>query len=131
MATYNDKFNINLGRFTHSKPLFHYLNILELDDIFYLQLAILTYDHEKGTKPTTDIIKLVKANTIHSYPTRYSSSNNFYLSYSHTTRYGLKSLTTECTKLWNSIPSEIKTKPSKQVFKKHLKKYFINLYNPS
>ena len=127
MATYNDKFDINLGRYPHSKPLFHDLNILELHDIFSVQVAVIVYDHEKGSKPTTDIIKFTRSNSIHSYPTRYSNSNNFNRPRCNTTQYGLKNLITEGSKLWTWIPSVIKSLPSKKLFKKKLKKYLINL----
>ena len=94
MATYNDKFDINLGRYPHSKPLFHDLKILELHDIFSLQVAVLVYDHEKGSKPTTDIIKFTRSNSIHSYPTMYSNSNNFNRTRCNTTLYGIKNIVT-------------------------------------
>ena len=129
MATYNDRYPVTPGPLAHTPPLFHKLNILTIFDIFKLQLALLVFESTNEIGPTSNIIRYTRANELHPHETRYANTNNFYVNYSRTTRYGLRKLQTEGTKLWVTIPHHIKDRPSKISFKKSYKKYLIGLHS--
>ena len=89
MATYSDQYPCVPGRLAQSPPLFHKLDVLTIYDIFKLQIGILVFEQTAGIGP--NIIDLTWANAYHNHNTRYSNSN-FFVNFSRTTRYGLKSL---------------------------------------
>ena len=128
MATYNDTFfNIN-GCLAHSPPLFHQLNLLNIFDIFQLQVAKLVYESTHKIGPSNKIIEFIRASDIHSHHTRYSANNNFYSSYVRTTRYGLRNLQIEGKKIWERVPDTIKSSITIKSFKNRYKKHLITLY---
>ena len=55
----------------------------------------------------------------------FSQSGDFFLFRKNSLRYGLRSIQ-YLTKLWNSLPMELRNAPSKISFKKQLKIYLLN-----
>ena len=97
-------------------------------DIYKLQLGLLIYESRNYIGPINSIINLKRADEIHQHNTRYAHWGNLYINSTRTTRYGLKSIPVEGAKLWITLPSYIKEKPSKMSFKFSLKKLLINAY---
>ena len=128
MATYNDYPQVIPRVFIHTSSLFHKLNILNIFDIFKLQLGILIYNYINNIGPSHNIIRFTRNIDIHSHSTRYAHLNSFFQNLTRTTRYGLKSLQIEGTHLWTTIPLNIKEAPSKIVFKNRYKKYLLDSY---
>ena len=116
------------GTFIHTPPLFHKLNIMNIFDIYKLQIGLVIYESTNNIGPINSIINLPKADEIHQYNTRYANRGNLFINSVRTTRYGLKSISVEGAKLWATLPSYIKEKPSKLTFKSSLKKFLINTY---
>ena len=129
LVTNNDQYPELPGPLAHTPPLFLHLNVLTVFDIFKLQLGKFVYDAVNKIGPANKIINFNMASTIHSYNTRYANQGNFFVYNARTTRYGLKSLSVEGTKLWRSLPSDIKDRSSKKAFINWLKKYLININN--
>jgi len=129
LVTNNDQYPDLPGPLAHTPPLFLHLNVLTVFDIFKLQLGKFVYDAVNNIGPANKIINFNMASTIHSHNTRYANQGNFFLYNTRTTRYGLKSLSAEGSKLWRSLPSNIKDRPSKKAFINWLKKYLINFNN--
>ena len=125
-VTNNDQYPDLPGPLAHTPPLFLHLNVLTVFDIFKLQLGKFVYDAVNNIGPANKIINFNMASTIHSHNTRYANQGNFFLYNARTTRYGLKSLSAEGSKLWRSLPSDIKDRSSKKAFINWLKKYLIN-----
>ena len=118
LATFNDRFPHTHGPLVHSPPLFRRLKILNIYDIFKLQLGNLVYDTIHNQGPLKNILRYQQVSNIHNYHTRQASQGNIYRDYVRTTQFGLKSLTTAGGILWNSIPPDIKNSSSKYSFRK-------------
>ena len=129
MATYNDGYPDPPGPLVHSSPLFQRLNILTVFDIFRLQLGIFVYESTSNSGNSKNIITFTRASHIHNYETRYATVGNFYINSVRTTRYGLKALQMEGTRLWANIPINIKEKRSKNSFKINYKNFLIKSYS--
>ena len=113
---------------TRSDPLYMKLQLLKLNDIYKLQVAIAMYNIsnkiwniDSQTQPITSI------NSIHKYQTRLVKKNNYHL---HLIRTNLVKSMLTCAgpKIWNEIPQHIKLL-EKHHFKKEYKKLLLNLYN--
>ena len=128
MATYNDNFLIFQDGLCHSAPLFKQLNLLTIYDIFKLQVGKLVFESINNIGPSNNIVKFIRASSVHNHNTRYSSNHNFYTSYVRTTMYGLKSLQIEGKKFWENISDKIKNCKTLNSFKINYKKYLIISY---
>ena len=128
MATFNDRLLSSIGQLVHTPPLFHKLKLLTIFDIFYLQLGIIIYQSINGLGPVNRVIKFTFALDIHNHETRYASEGNLYTDNVSTTRYGLKALQNEGKILWSLIPSEIRNRKTKGIFKSRLKELLIKTY---
>jgi hypothetical protein len=90
---------------THAPPLFLKLNILQIDDIYRLHLALLI--HKIFNNQITGTHNLTNISHIHNHNTRLSK-NNFYTNF-HSTNTGLSTYSAKGIKIWNKLPNEIKT----------------------
>ena len=113
---------------TRSDPLYMKLQLLKLNDIYKLQVAIAMYNIsnkiwniDSKTQPITSI------NTIHKHQTRLVKNNNYHL-HSIKTNLGKSMITFAGPKIWSEIPQHIKILPKHQ-FKKEYKKLLLKSYN--
>ena len=106
----------------HTNDYFHYYKILKLPDINKMISATFVYKYLNDLVDTTISFPV--------NPNRYATRNQFNLylpsvsssqSQSHIQYYGVE--------IYNSIPDEVKHKPSLPSFKSHLKKYLIGAYD--
>ena len=129
LVTFNDTFRSEYRSLSHTPPLFQKLNILNIFDIFKVQVGKLVYESLNCIGLMQKIIKFTRASEVHTHNTRYSSDGNHYNPYARTTRYGLRSLQIEGGKLWSTIPITIKNSNSKTAFIRLLiKKYIVTKY---
>ena len=101
----------------HSLPLFKETNILTLFALNKFHIGIYMF------KSQLDYISVLLPQ--HNYPTRTRLIFNVP---PHTLAIYQHSLSYTGPKLWNSIPEQIKQKPSLPSFKKHLKNYLQTIY---
>ena len=128
MATFNDQYPIIPGPLTHTPPLFYKLGILNIFDIFKLQVSKFVYESINNIGPSGNIIRYRNVYEMHNHYTRHVTLGNFYNSYARTKTYGLRSLKYEGSKLWSTIPMQIRNSSTIKLYNKHFKKYLINSY---
>ena len=99
-----------------SSPLFLQLEMLNIEQIHKLRIGILMHKMHSGTINIP--CRLTKTSEVHSYNTRSTAYNNFYMPEA---RINLtkKSLLYSGPKIWNNIPPEIRSLPF-FLFKKNL-----------
>ena len=92
---------------SHSAPLFESVNLLNLDDIFKLQirsLILLINGHTDSYRPCfNEYFKFTSP--VGSYSTRQSCDGNLYVVSINTTQYGVRSLKFTGSRLWHSLPT--------------------------
>ena len=99
IATFNDTISTDHGPLSHTPPLFYQLKILNLFDIYKLQVGKLVYESLNCIGPTPALIKFTRVSEVHLHITRYSSQGNYYNTFARTTRYSLGSLRIEGGKI--------------------------------
>ena len=114
----------------HTDPLFIKLNTLKINDIYYLQLASFMYQFHHNLLPSDLLCDdfFNTGNLSHNYYTR-----NYHETFIKNTNTVLAQNTamTQGPRLWTSLSNDLKNRPSFASFKSRLKKYYINLYDPS
>ena len=128
MATYKDGYPLKPGPLAHTSPLFHKLKLLNIFDIFKLQLGKLVFESVNGIGPSNNVIKFNRVSETHCHNTRYADQGNLYINSVRTTRFGLKGLQVEGAKLWAAISPGIKNSQTKKAFISRFKKYMLELY---
>ena len=128
MITYNDNFPIIPGPLVHTPPLFRKLNMLNIYDIYSLQVGNFVFESINNIGHSQSVINFIRASEIHVHNTRFANSGNLYVNYARTNRYGLKALKFEGAKVWATIPANIKDSRSKKLFKTNFKNFLINTY---
>ena len=128
MITYNDTFPKIPGPLAHTPPLFHHLKMLRIYDIYSLQIGKFVFESENNIGPSHSIIKFVKASEIHEHGTRYSERGGFYVQLVRTSKYGLKAVSNEGRKVWESIPVSIRESKSRKLFVCKYKELLIDSY---
>ena len=130
LATYNDTIiHIEIKPTLHpSLSLFHQLCIINIFDIFKLQLELFVFESINSIGPFSSIIQFTQTRITHEYQTRNATRGNLTQESVRTRRYGLKSISYKGTKLWNLIPEEVRNKHHKKLFKYHYKKYLLISY---
>ena len=110
----------------HSLPIFKDLKLLSFDDIFKFKLAIFVYESISKLTPVYFHNFFRHNASVHSHNTRQSKRGDLFLVQKNTLQYGTRSIRYTGAKLWNGLPTAIRTLSSKVLFKKHLKSYFLN-----
>ena len=110
----------------HSLPIFKDLKLLSFDDIFKFKLAIFVYESISKLTPVYFHNFFRHNASVHSHNTRQSKRGDLFLVQKNTLQYGIRSIRYTGAKLWNGLPTAIRTLCSKVLFKKHLKSYFLN-----
>ena len=113
------------GPRVHTPPLFHKLNVLNIFDIYKLQVGKLVYDSLNNIGPVQGIISFMRASELHSHVTRFSTGGNLHTNSVRTSRFCLRTLNMN---LWITLPTHIKECSTQQTFNKHLKVYLISPY---
>ena len=127
-----------------SEPLFKNLDILKIKDIFDLNIANFIYTtlnkespeifhdwfiynhlvHEHSTRASAVIIQSEHFDVGHAVPSR-----NLHTQRANLEKYGSRLIQVYGPILWNNIPDGIKEASSIQIFKKQLKKHFLDHYS--
>ena len=92
----------------HTSALFKKLtNLLKLDDIIYIHIAMFVHDYTNHKLPPVFNNFFRLRSSIHHHNTRLASTSSYFVS-SQNTNYG--KFTTSCkgTKVWDTIPEDIK-----------------------
>ncbi|KAG1675725.1 hypothetical protein GQR58_014551 [Nymphon striatum] len=111
-----------------SKPIFHKFGILNLDDSYTLQCAKFMYDINTGTQVNNFFCKLFQKTTSrHSYNTRQAARKKFAVPRART-NLKKRLITFNGVKIWNDIPLDIRSKPNKRLFQKHLRNWLLQKY---
>ena len=111
----------NSGFRDPSLPLFAKLNILQVDDAIKLEAAKLMHTVLGNDKPQFKKLKL--SAQIHGYQTRHSTQLNCFLPRKRI-ETGKKSFQFYGSKIWQEVPSDIKTH-SFENFKVKYKRYLL------
>ena len=78
LATFNDLYPPIPGPLAHTPSLFHKLNLLNIYDIYKLQVSKLVYDSLNNIGPVQGIISFMRASELHSHVTRFSTGGNLH-----------------------------------------------------
>ena len=103
-----------------SKPLFANLKILDVFSIYLLQVSSFMYLYHNDTLPIVFNQIFQTGNQIHQYSARYS---DFYRPHSCTTNIKKFSILFQGPRIWNSLPSNIKSAPTFNIFKRVMKPF--------
>ena len=99
--------------FAHSRdnatPYYNLLEILKLENIYKLKIALFTHKITSGQANFPAIFSrtLTLASEVHSYNTRFVTSLNFYRPRVNN-NYGAATFSFVASKLWETIPSDLK-----------------------
>ena len=128
LATFNDAFPTIPGPLIHTPPLFYKFKLLNIFDIYKLQLGSFVFESLNNDGPARLVIKFTKASDIHDHETRFVTQGNLSRNWARTTQFGLKSLKVEGERFWATLPINIKDSPSKKIFVRRLKYKLIFCY---
>ena len=115
IITFNDSF-------THSKPLFHTLGILDIYSQFKCQICIFIHDLINNRLPRnfSDYFSFIQ----HSYQTRSVTNCNISIP-RKTFTLSQYSLDYHGGKIWNDVPHTIRNITNRNAFKSAIKEYFL------
>ena len=128
MITYNDKYSTTTGLLSHSLPLFHKLKMLNILDIHKQQVCKFVFESVNGLGPSKSILQFTRASEIHDHNTRFAEQGIFFNNGVRTNRYGLKALKIHGTKVWVSIPINIRESRTIKSFNFKYKRLLIGSY---
>ena len=111
---------------SHSRPLFHNYKILEIYDLYNVELAVFMYKYHYELLPKVFNNYFTKRSDIHDYHTRHSENYNHTRNKKVFTDHAVK---TTGPILWNSIDYHVRNANTLNCFRKTIKKYYITLYN--
>ena len=101
-------------------------NILQINELFKLELAKFMYSYNNGSLPNTFKDYFLKINLKHNYETR-SSKNDFFIPRKNSSK-GLCGLNYLGPRLWSEIPELIKNKKSTKSFTLSYKNLLLERY---
>ena len=125
LITFNDGRPEIPGPLVSTLPLFYRLNILNIFDVFKLEINKFTFSVIRRLSPPQFFNMFTQINQINDIQTRASNQGNLYIHYVRTTNYGLTLVRSIGARLWNVLPNALKILPSKTQFKKILKNIFF------
>ena len=143
LITYKEGWRDASGALYHTPPLFYQLKILNINDLFILQISCFISDCLKKNVPKQFITWFTPSSHVHNYSTRscttsnltlpnqLQSTNNLFVPYARTSYYGLRSLKIGGAKIWNNLPCQLRDLSSSRLcFKKALFTHLMSSYNP-
>ena len=105
--------------------IYKYLNVPSVTDTISLEVGKFMYKRERNLIPVPEIanhFELRNLGVSHSYNLRARVGMP---SITYKSSYGEKSIQTRGSKLWNSLPEEVRSIESVPIFKKKLKTYLL------
>ena len=114
------------NRQTHSKPLFIELNWLPVYQRIEYLTSCLMFNVMNKTAPTYLMEMFTESRSIHTHNTRSSSRKNLFIERGNGREY-TKTFRFYGSKLWNSLPVEIRQASSEEQFKKHSFSHFMDI----
>ena len=110
----------------NASPVYIILGILKIENIFKLKISSLVHKIKDRKRAIPTVISqelIISVSEIHKYNTRYAANQNLYRPASRT-NHGLTRFKILSSKIWETIPSEIKLLPY-NCFKKQLKLFLV------
>ena len=107
---------------SHTKPLFHELNILPVSLLYDYQVICFMHSYVNNMLPETFDNLFVQNKSIHTYNTR--SANDFRVPYGRTS-FTNSNFICKAPELWNMLPTNIKQCSAVKGFKSKLKKHLL------
>ncbi len=117
---------VNFSEDKNISKLYYKNNILQIDDLFKLELAKFMFKYKTNTLPNYFRSLFTAVTNVHTHHTRASKSNYFVPQKNSST--GLCSLGYLGTKNWNEIPQFIKEKKSVYSFSHSYKNFLLKKY---
>ena len=113
----------------HVNPYYNLLGILKSENIYRIKVSLFTHKlkNYKSNTPTVPLNILTPASEIHSFNTRYAANQNFFKP-SVRSNYGVSTVKFSATKVWESVPPELKRFPY-LLFKKWYKNFLLTTQN--
>ena len=109
----------------HTIPLFINAKLLPLNFLYYKTLSELMHDVSTASAPINICNLFTKTSRVHSYNTRSSTSDKFYIKASRL-EIQKKAFSRIGAKLWNEIPSSLRELP-KKLFKLRIKNKLLSV----
>ena len=108
------------NRRDNAVPYFSLLEILSLENIYKFKVALFTYKRINNISNVPTIFKgtLTPASEVHSYNTRFVSNHNLYRPRIRN-NYGAATFACSGSKVWEHIPSILKTLPYNSVYQQY------------
>jgi len=96
----------------HVNPYYNLLGILKFENIYRLKVSLFTYKFKNDKSNTSAVLQniVIPASEIHSYNTRYVANLNFFKPLVRT-NYGISTFKFSTTRIWESVPPELKRLP--------------------
>ena len=110
-----------------SSPLFSQLQILQLEDICTFEIAQHMNKLNTNQRSGLELISYCSISKIHSYQTRKSVQDNYYIIRTDT-KFARRSLSVRDPLIWSDVPNELKN-ISFPKFKENCKKHLIRKYD--
>ena len=98
------------------------MKVLPIESLYKLEVSKLCHKHIYGKIPTIFESNLMPklAIMVHSTNTRQATDINYHFESTSTSRLSNKSFTSDCVRIWNNIPYNIKIQSSQKIFSKDL-----------
>lgn len=121
---------------THTRPLMKQLDILDIYNLYTLRVGAemhpFIYQDSQLNRPQHNH-NYIPVSHIHEYPTRYSQQGQHYIparsSRTRTPTHRIDHTTERNTRVWNSIPEQIRNIQSVKPFKTALKQHLQEIQN--
>ena len=108
----------------HTEPLFKQSRILKITDLYKLKLLMFSYDYKSGHLPASFANFFQERRNINiSITTR---QENDFVAQRPRTNFSKNSVYQQTVTVWNDLPNELKTIPTRSQFKKALTSHFID-----
>lgn len=111
---------------SHTAPIFAKYNILNITDMYTMELGTFMYKYHEYNLPSSFDNFFIKRSDIHNYSTRHK--NNLQIT-NNKKVFSDQSVRTTGPHLWNSIDSSFKSLVSVKQFRTKLKQKLISAYN--
>ena len=112
----------------HSKPFFLQLQVLNLEDIFFVKVAKYMHFLSSNQDKLSQQSLYSQVSSLHDHNTRYSSKSNYYIKPTNL-RIGRRTMHILGPKIWAQVPHELKQAPTNLFAKKlknHLRSKYLN-----
>ena len=107
------------------KPIYEEMNILQVDDIYRLEVGKFMYKFNNDILPENFQNYFKHVSAIHNHNTRTTANLSMNPIRSNT-KFSKNTLKYKGVEVWNSIPSDIKHLPSVKSFSRQMKTFVVN-----